>query len=329
MSVRGLLFACGLGAAVLASNGCDVVHGQTGAEGAFDRTLTVSGPVDLNVRTGSGHIQIRTSPGGTMQVIGHVRANASWFGEPPESRIRQIEAYPPIEQNGNTIRIGETTDNSLYRNISISYDLTVPVDTSVRSHSGSGGQSIGSVRGSVEARTGSGGINIAQIQGSVEASTGSGHIELERTDGSFTAHTGSGSIRAGATGGAVQARTGSGQIDVTQTGEADADLWTGSGSIAVAGARGLLRAHTGSGSITIGGRPTQSWDVSAGSGTITINLGESAAFNLDARTGSGAIDTTLPITVSGVVSRHELHGTVRGGGAPVQATTGSGSIRIR
>ena len=329
MSVRGLLVSCGLGAVLLASNGCDVIQAETGTEGTFDRTLTVSGPVDLNVRTGSGHVQIRSGPVDTVHAIGHVRANVSWFGEPSEPRIRQIEAHPPIEQNGNTIRIGETTDDSLYRNVSISYELVVPVETSVRAHSGSGSLAIGSVRGSVEARTGSGGIDIAQIDGNVEASTGSGHIDIERTAGSVNAHAGSGSIRAGAAGGAVQARTGSGQINVTQTGEAEADLWTGSGSIAIAGARGLLRVHTGSGGITISGRPAHTWDLSTGSGSITMDLNESAAFNLDARAGSGSIETTLPVTVSGVVSRRELQGTVRGGGAPVHATTGSGSIRIR
>jgi DUF4097 and DUF4098 domain-containing protein YvlB len=329
MSVRGLVISCGLGAVLLASNACDVVHGPTGAAGAFDRTLTVSGPVDLNVRTGSGHIQIRTGPGDTVHVIGRLRANASWFAERNESRIRQIEAHPPIEQSSGTIRIGETTDSPLYRNISISYELVVPADTSVRSHTGSGGQSIGSVRGSVEARTGSGSIQIEQVGSNVDASTGSGHIETERVDGSFTAHTGSGSIRAGAVGGAVQARTGSGSIDVTQTGEAEADLRAGSGNIAISGARGPLRAHTGSGSITLGGRPAQNWDVSAGSGTISLSLAENAAFNLDARTSSGAIQTSIPVTVSGVVSRRELHGTVRGGGASVRATTGSGAIRIR
>ena len=329
MSVRELLFSCGLGAVLVASYGCDVVQGRTGVEGVFDRALVVSGAVDLNVRTGSGHVQIRTGPGDTVHVVGHVRANASWFGEPPESRIAEIQAHPPIEQDGNTIRIGETADNALYRNLSISYELTVPVDTSVRSHSGSGDQAIGSVRGAVEATSGSGAIHMAQIDGNVEASTGSGRIELERATGSFTAHTGSGSIRAGATEGAVQARTGSGQIDVTQTGEADADLRTGSGSIAIVGARGLLQAHTGSGRIAISGRPAHDWDLSAASGTITMNLAEDAAFDLGARSGSGAIDTTLPVTVSGVVSRHQLQGTVRGGGASVHATTGSGSIRIR
>src|ERR1700680_686789 len=104
MSVRGLLFSCGLGTVLLASNGCDVVRAQTGAEGAFVRMLTVSGPVDLNVRTGSGNVQIRTGSGDTVHVIGHVRVNASWLGEPPETRIRQIHAHPPIQPTGQQRR---------------------------------------------------------------------------------------------------------------------------------------------------------------------------------------------------------------------------------
>lgn len=36
------------------------------AEGSFDRTLRVSGPVDLQIETGSGSIEVR--PGGSSEV---------------------------------------------------------------------------------------------------------------------------------------------------------------------------------------------------------------------------------------------------------------------
>ena len=52
--------------------GCDVVQviaQSEQARGMFERTLTVDGPVELSVRTGSGSIDIRTGTGNRVQII--------------------------------------------------------------------------------------------------------------------------------------------------------------------------------------------------------------------------------------------------------------------
>jgi hypothetical protein len=286
------LGSVGLGAAVVAAGGCDVLRAQTPAEGMFERTLAVSGPVDLGVRTGSGDIHIRTGSGNSVQVMGHIRASFSWSGDTPAERVAQIQAHPPIEQNGNTIRVGSTSNDQLYRNVSISYELVVPANTEVRAQSGSGSETIGSLRGPVDAQTGSGHISLAQTGGNVRAMTGSGDIDAERIDGAIDAQTGSGHIRVSAVAGAVKAHTGSGGIEITQTGHENVDLQTGSGG-------------------------------------VTLGLPNDAAFALKAHTGSGSIHTTQPLMVQGTLSRHHLEGTVRGGGASVTITTGSGSVQIR
>ena len=59
-----------------------------------------------------------------------------------EQRIDEIENNPPIEQSGNTIRIGHIENREWKRNISISYDLIVPTQTKLRSESGSGIQKV-------------------------------------------------------------------------------------------------------------------------------------------------------------------------------------------
>src|SRR5437867_3515300 len=120
-----------LALAAVAGAGCGVEAG-TPVEGSFDRTLAVNGPVDLDIRTGSGGIRIDTGAGNTVHVVGRIRAN-NWFNTDPAGRVREIEAHPPIEQGGNAIRIGQVSDNDLYRNISIEYEVTVPASTRVRS----------------------------------------------------------------------------------------------------------------------------------------------------------------------------------------------------
>jgi len=58
-------------------------------------------------------------------------------------------------------------------------------------------------------------------------------------------------------------------------------------------------------------------------------LASTGGFNLDVHTSSGSIHSDLPVTVQGMVGKHELKGTVRGGGPDVEVHTGSGDVDIR
>jgi DUF4097 and DUF4098 domain-containing protein YvlB len=296
-------------------------------EGMFERMLAVSGPVTLDVRTGSGNIQIHAGSPDSVRVVARIRGQ-SGISSDVEERIRRIESAPPIVQEGNTIRIGYSQDERLFRNISISYDVSVPSDARVQSHTGAGNQSIERLGGPLEVSSGSGNLVIRFIGGDVQASTGSGDIGLEEVGGNLVGRTGSGSITADGVRGSVDARTGSGRVSVNQTAEADVEIITGSGGIEVRGAHRGLRVRTGSGSIALQGHPGQDWDVESGSGSVTIDFADDSAFELNARAASGGITTRHPVTVLGASSGRQLRGTVRGGGARVDVSTGSGSIRV-
>lgn len=326
MPVR-LLTAAALYVVLIASlTACDV-EAQAGHEGMFERTLTVGGPVTLDIRTGAGNIDIHSGPANSIRIVGRVRAGRSWFNGDVEERIRRIEAMPPITQNGDAVRLGPLEDDRLFRNISISYDVTVPMETVVRARTGSGSETITGLTGPVDASTGSGDLALRGIQGDVRASTGSGSMEIEDVGG-FVGRTGSGNITARAVRGAIDAQSGSGNIGVRQTGEADVAVETGSGGIDVSGARRALHARAGSGSIEAEGRPAGNWDVETGSGGVRIDFPEDSAFDLNVRTGSGSISTTHPLVPGEASSRNRLRGTVRGGGARVNLSTGSGSVQV-
>jgi len=315
--------------AVLAAAGAAWASDRT-AEGSFERTLQVTGAVNLDVTTGSGQITVHAGDAGTVHVRGTIRAHSAWreSDKDAEEKVRYLESNPPIEQNGNAIRIGYIQDEELRRNISISYELVVPVDTRLRSQTGSGGQSIDGVHGPVEASTGSGGLKISNIGAEVQANTGSGGIELNTVKAGVHARTGSGSIRATGIAGEFVGSTGSGGVTLEQTAAGNAEIETGSGSVEARGVRGALRVRTGSGTITAEGEATGEWRLHAGSGNVTVHLPGEAAFDLNARTSSGHIHSAHPITVQGIISPRELHGKVRGGGVLVDVSTSSGAIQI-
>ncbi|MGH9862556.1 MAG: DUF4097 family beta strand repeat-containing protein, partial [Candidatus Acidiferrales bacterium] len=146
------------------------------AEGSFDRTLKVTGPVDLDIETGSGSITVRPGEGGSVHIIGTIKARSDWGlnMREAEEKVRQLEANPPIVQTGTMIRLGYIEDRELRRNVSISYEVTVPRETKLVSHTGSGSQTVDGIQGPVYAETGSGSLTITSIGSEVEADTGSG-----------------------------------------------------------------------------------------------------------------------------------------------------------
>jgi len=299
------------------------------AEGHFARTLQVSVPVDLEVQTGSGTVEVRTGDNSTVRINGTVRSSGGWFDSSDgESKVRYIEAHPPIEQHGNLIKIGHIDDHEMEHNVSISYEIVVPTETRLRSNTGSGEQNINGLRGPVEASSGSGSLRLTNIGDAIRASTGSGHITLDGVKGEVHASTGSGQIQATGVAGGLHASTGSGSVTLRQTAPGDVEVNTGSGTLELEGVHGHVRAQTASGNIVVEGEGQESWRLSTASGNVTVRLPGQQGFTLRAHTVSGGIHTDREMTVQGSLSKHELEGKVGDGGFLLDVSTVSGNIRV-
>ncbi len=216
------------------------------SEATFERTLSVSGRVELSVSTGSGYIHITHGTGNQVHIHGHVKSG--WGGS--ESKVGEIASNPPIEQTGNIIRIGTHHEN--LRNISIDYEIQAPAGAFLEANSGSGDLTDDGVGESAKLSTGSGSIHATGLHGSFTVNTGSGNIYAEQTgEGDVKAQTGSGSVELKNLRGGLRAGTGSGDIKVSGAPTADWHLETGSGTVEFwAGSSGfVLDASTGSGSV--------------------------------------------------------------------------------
>jgi hypothetical protein len=250
-------------------------HFFGGAEGSFDRTLNVSGPVDIDVSTGSGSINIRSGSGNRVEIHGRIRAGESWWwpSRDSEDTVHRLEANPPIEQSGSTIRIGKTLEHDGIRNVSISYDIVMPAQANLRAHTGSGSQTVDGVNGRVDVGTGSGSILLRNIQGDVAATTGSGSIRATGVRGGLRMHTGSGRISVqGEQTGRWELGTGSGGVDIDLPSNAGFDL----------------SAHTGSGGIDVRYPMTVQGRIDHNRHDVSGKVG-TGAYALNIRTGSGHI----------------------------------------
>ncbi|MEO5936395.1 MAG: DUF4097 family beta strand repeat-containing protein [Terriglobales bacterium] len=314
----------------------DLSAAAANAKGGFTKTLTVTGPAELDVSTGSGNITITSTSGNTVTIRATITAHdrlGSWFGGSNDisaaEKVKRIESDPPVEQNGNVITVGKFADRELRNNVSITYDISLPANAKVRAQTGSGDTFVTGINGYVKMGTGSGNVTASQLGNEARVSTGSGDVRLDGVKGRVHASTGSGNIQAYGIAGGFVGETGSGDITYEQTAPGSATARTGSGNIRLRNVSGGLEAHTGSGNIDADGDVKVGWQATSGSGDINLRLPRNAAFDLDARSNSGSITVAHPVATQGAVKKNRVLGKVGAGGALVSLESGSGSIRIQ
>lgn len=284
-------FACIALASVVVS-GCDLSAAGDAAQGSFDRTLQVSGPLTLQLTNGSGDLHIVPGAEGTVRVVGRIRAGESLIGTlSAAERAARLAADPPIRQDDTVIRVGEIEDRALRSNVAIDYEVTVPFQTRVSSRSGSGDQWIGAIEGPVALAAGSGDVTVGPLAAGVTVKVGSGDITIHGAEGEVTISAASGDLRA-------------------------------------TNVRGRLTAKTASGNVEVEGHPRDAWTIATASGDVDLRLPANAAFTLDVSTSSGDLSVTHDSVEVRRHSRRSLSATARGGGARITVSTASGSVRV-
>jgi hypothetical protein len=259
-----------------------------GPEATFERTLSVSGQVELSVITGSGNIHLTRGNDSSIHIHGIVKANENGN----EEQVRQVAANPPIEQTGSIVRIGSHQENQEnMRHLSISYEITAPAGAILKATSGSGNVTDEGVGQQSKLTTGSGNIHATGLRSGFDAQTGSGNIYVE------------------------------------QSGQGEVKAQTGSGDVEVKGVLGGLKAQTGSGNIKVNGTPTADWKLQTGSGDVELWTGN-APLTIDATYGSGGLHTDREMLTQGSSDHHHTTGKLNGGGPLVRVETGSGEIRV-
>jgi hypothetical protein len=297
-AVRVLLF-------VLAS----ALAGLASVAGSFDRSFQINGPVDLEVLTRSGDITVRHGSGSTVSIHGKIHLSNSWLERGRQEEVQELEKNPPLRQNGNSIRV----DYVNLRNVSVDYEITVPENTTVRTHSGSGNQTVEGIKGNIDLEAGSGDMQLSQLTGELRFQTGSGNVRGRQLSGP------------------ARIKAGSGDIEIEEVGAGDIDIRTGSGNITVSGVNGGLSAEAGSGDIRGNGTPKSLWNIRTGSGNVDLRVPSEVGFDVDISSNSGTVVVDHPVTttVQGrVQEKKSVVGKVRNGGPTISVHTGSGDIRL-
>jgi DUF4097 and DUF4098 domain-containing protein YvlB len=318
----------GVGAAVaLMATSCALTGCGAGiaAQGSFDRTYTVNGPIRLDLANASGAVRITGSTDNKVHVHGEIRARSFLFND-PQKQARTLADNPPIEQRPDIIRIGK--DLSKFNGAAIDYTIEVPRNTEVTTTVASGAQTISDVQGPVRIDSASGSIAVSKIEHSVQISTASGSITAQDLGDDLRANSASGSLSATNVKGDVRVNAISGSMNITKPG-ARVEASTTSGSVDIVGAGNDVTASSVSGRVSVQGNPSGNsyWSLKTTSGSVDIGVPPSANFHLSAEAVSGDIRTGIPVVIEDQ-GKHSLRARVGNPGGRVEIHTVSGGIRV-
>lgn len=168
---------------------------------------------------------------------------------------------------------------------------------------------IGSVTGNVSAESAGGPIDVRGATGTARLKSAGGKLTLGEAAGPAVMETAGGSIKAGIVRGPLRAVT-------------------AGGSIIIGAAFNTVFAQTQGGSVSAAwhAQPQTNSIFSTAGGSIEIKLLPKLAFDLEALTQHGKVETDLPIEWQGDITARPRLGLLNGGGPKLSAKTLAGRI---
>jgi DUF4097 and DUF4098 domain-containing protein YvlB len=295
---------------------------------SFERSFTTTSAVRLDVSTLGGRIALRSGPPGQVLVRGTATVRVA-FDTPANALelARQIAANPPVEQNGDVIRLEPPKDPAQRRAATVAYEVLLPPGTTVYARSNSGEIIAADLPASSTLQTDSGKIDVMTSSGDLDVTTGSGAVTVRGARAGLKVRTGSSAIGIRDAGGPVSVRTQSGAVTIDVAPTAEVNVETGSSAIVVDGAHRTLSARSQSGAIRVAGRAGGAWNIINGSGRVelTVNQADAAQFDLSNRSGTISVPDNL---VTSSATKRRVEAKLGTGDHPVTVDSGSGAITL-
>lgn len=286
-------------------------------EERFEKTEALAVNGKLYLSNVSGQIEIATWKNAQVKIEALKTSKASSLDKAKENAaLVTIE----VTKEGDLVRVetkypkrrgGFWGGDSI--SVSVDYKVWVPDEAAVELHSVSGDVRVAALGGKAKIGCVSGNVDLLGAAGA-EVDLVSGELTVENIAGDAYLKTVSGNIEATRIKGSVEVEAVSGDIDLQDVSEAQTvDAKSVSGNIVYVGR------------IKAGGR----YELKAHSGDVRMTLPADSAFDFEANTFSGDIDSDFEIQVVGKISPREIYGTVGNGGATVIVKSFSGNIDLR
>lgn len=301
------------------------------------------------VNTSAGGIEVSGRSGEAPRVEVYIKGNNNHHLSNDEIKKRLDEDYDlSVSVSGHEVTAIAKTKHHFdnWRNqISISFKLFVPENSSTNLKTSGGGISLDHLKGTENFTTSGGGLHIDQLAGMVHGRTSGGGIEvsnssqnldLQTSGGGIDAKDCSGTIRLSTSGGGLRLENLKGDINAHTSGggvegdniEGELVTSTSGGGIQLRRMSCSLEASTSAGSlyaqITHVGKYVR---LNSSAGNVDIELPAKQGLDLDLR-GEGVNQHQFN-GFHGEWDKDHVRGSVNGGGPTVSADANSGNVNVK
>jgi len=286
-------------------------------EEKFDKTVALAKDGKVDISNISGDITVSSWNQDQVKIEALKVSQASSLEKAKENAAKvTIEVVP----EGSLLRIetkypksdkfwgGESV------NVSVDYKLWIPEKASLKANNISGDITAEAIGGAAALKAVSGDIQLTKAAGGADCNSVSGNVTVADVTGSAFLKSVSGDVKATSIKGSVEAESVSGDVELVEVSEAS-----------------TVRVKALSGEVLYrGGISKQgNYSLKSHSGSVMLYVPADSAFDLEAETFSGGIESDFEIKVMGKVSPKELSGSVNGGGAVLKVSSFSGDIKLK
>jgi DUF4097 and DUF4098 domain-containing protein YvlB len=285
-------------------------------EEKFDKTVALAKDGKVDIGNISGDIAVVSWNQDQVKIEALKVSRASSLEKAKENAAKvTIE----VVQEGNVLRIetkypksdkfwgGESV------NVSVEYKLWIPEKAALKANNISGDITAENVGGAASLKAVSGNIQLNKAAGA-DCNSVSGNVTVADVIGSAFLKSVSGDVKADRIKGSVEAESVSGEVELVDVSEAS-----------------TVRVKALSGGVLYRGAISRqgNYSLKSHSGDVALYLPADSAFDFEAETFSGGIESDFEIKVMGKVSPKEMSGSVNGGGAVLKVSSFSGDIRLK
>lgn len=289
-------------------------------ERIVEKSFSVQPGGTLRVSSFKGEIRVSPSNDGMVKITARQKIKASSDAEADEF-LRKLELT--IVQSGSMVSAVANHEKApfwtrLMREpwppVSVDFIVTVPASFATKLSTSGGMVLVDDMTGAVNVRSSEGHIYLRKMGGEVDAQTSDGNMTLDEGHGRVRLATSRGSITVGRVMGS-------------------ADISSSVGSIKVDVAGGTLRASTHAGTLIAGllGPLAGECVLSNSDGSVRVTVDKGAAFQLDAATSGGRVETEgIKLTAEkSNEKKTSVAGAANGGGPLLKIRTSDGDVSVK
>jgi hypothetical protein len=300
-------------------------------EEKFEKTVSLAKDGKVYLKNISGDVDVKTWDRGEVKIDAlKVSKHSSMDKAKEYAGLVKIE----VTEEGDTLSIMTEYPKKGPKGMSVSVDfnLTIPSGASADINSVSGGLTLTNIGGAAKAETVSGNVTLEKIAGVLKGKTVSGTVTVTGAEKGAYCKSVSGSVMVDDVNGDAELQTVSGTIKAGSVkGSITAENTSGDVKLIDVTDAKTIKAKTLSGDVDYVGviYSDGSYSFKSHSGDVNLTIPSDAAFDLEAKTFSGSIESDFEITLVGKISKKELKGSVKGGGATLEVKTFSGDVHLK